>query len=118
MYEFEFGDTNSMEISLVYDSVKNGDVDIVLAYSIDARISAYNLVILDDDKSFFPPYDASPLLGDELLEEYPEIEEIISPLFDSFTEEMISELNGKVEIDKESAEDVALEYLKENGLLE
>jgi len=117
-YQFEFGDTNSMEISLVYDAVKNRDVDIVLAYSTDARIVAYDLKILEDDKHFFPPYDASPIIRQEILDEYPEIEEAIGPLIDRFTEEDIGELNGKVDLDGENIADVAHEYLKSENLVE
>src|SRR5690625_1493847 len=117
-YDFEFGDTNSMEISLVYDAVKNRDVDIVLAYSTDARIVAYDLKILEDDKHFFPPYDASPIIRQEILDEYPEIEEAIAPLIDRFTEEDIGELNGKVDLDGENIADVAHEYLKSENLIE
>src|SRR5690625_1623868 len=51
-YQFEFGETNPMEIGLVYDAVKNREVDIVLAYTSDARITAFDLVTLEDDKHF------------------------------------------------------------------
>lgn len=117
-YDFEFDDINPMEISLVYGAVKNGDVDVVLAYSTDARITGFDLAILEDDKYFFPPYDASPLIRQEILDEHPEIEEIIAPLIDSFTEEIIGKLNGKVDLDEESIADVAHEYLKSENLID
>src|SRR5699024_12819151 len=71
-YGFEFGDTSPMEISLVYDAVKNDEVDVVLAYSTDPRIVAYDLKLLEDDKDFFPPYDAVPTIRQETLDENPE----------------------------------------------
>lgn len=116
-YDFEFGDTNPMQISLVYDAVKNGDVDIVLAYSTDARIAAFDLVMLGDDKQFFPPYDAAPVIRRETLDKYPEIERLIEPLFGRLTEGKISQLNGKVDLDKEEIADVAHEYLKDENLI-
>lgn len=116
-YGFEFGETNPMEIGLVYDAVKNEDVDIVLAYSTDPRIVAYDLVILEDDESFFPPYDAAPVIRQETLDEYPEIADIIAPLIDSFDEETIGDLNGKVDLDEQEIKDVAHEYLENENLL-
>lgn len=107
-----------MEIGLVYDAVKNEEVDIVLAYSTDPRIVAYDLVILEDDENFFPPYDAAPVIRQETLDEYLEIEDAIAPLIGIFDEEIIGELNGKVDLDGEEIEDVAVDYLKSQNLLE
>src|SRR5690625_1405891 len=117
-YNFEFGEANPMEIGLVYDAVKNGEVDIVLAYSTDPRIVAYDLVILEDDQNFFPPYDAAPAIRQETLDDFPEIEDAIAPLIGHFDEGIIGELNGKVDLDGEEIEDVALEYLKSQNLIE
>lgn len=117
-YGFEFGETSPMEISLVYDAVKNEEFDIVLAYSTDPRIVSYNLQMLEDDESFFPPYDAVPVVREEVLDENPEIKEALEPLLDAFDEEEIAALSGKVDNDGEEVKDVAIEYLKENGLIE
>lgn len=117
-YGFEFGDTKPMEIGLVYDAVKNKEVDIVLAYSTDPRIVAYDLVILEDDKNFFPPYDATPTIRQEVIDEHPKVEDAIETLIGQFDEEIIGDLNGKVDLDKEEIEDVAHEYLKSEGYIE
>lgn len=117
-YGFEFGDTKPMEISLVYDAVKDDNMDIVLAYSTDSRILEYDLVTLEDDKNFAPYYDASPVFLQETIDEYPEIADALEPLAGTIDEETMGKLNGKVDIDGESLEDVAEEYLKEQGLLE
>ncbi|BBP92345.1 hypothetical protein BsIDN1_59630 [Bacillus safensis] len=67
-YGIKFGSTYPMQIGLVYDALKNEKMDIVLAYSTtDGRIKAYNLKILKDDKRFFPPYDASPVVPEKVL---------------------------------------------------
>ncbi|QKY69966.1 glycine betaine ABC transporter substrate-binding protein [Lentibacillus sp. CBA3610] len=117
-YNFEFGNTNPMEIGLVYDAVNNGEVDVVLAYSTDPRIVAYDLKILEDDESFFPPYDAAPVVRNDVLDEHPGIADAIEPLIGSFDEETIGDLNGRVDLDGEEIEDVAQDYLEEQGLLE
>jgi len=117
-YGFDFGDTRPMESSLVYDAVHNGEVDIVLAYSTDARIPEYNLVLLEDDLNFFPPYDASPVFLQETLDEHPEIEEAIEPLIGIFDEEMMGILNGEVDIHGKSVSEAAEDFLVDQGLLE
>lgn len=117
MYGFEFGNINPMEVGLVYDGLKNGEVDTVLAYSTDPRIVSYNLYMLEDDKNFFPPYDALPFIRKETLEAYPEIKDALAPLFGHFDELTMAELNGKVDIDGQEIQDVAVEYLKSQDLL-
>ncbi|GAA0308224.1 osmoprotectant transport system substrate-binding protein [Gracilibacillus halotolerans] len=118
VYGIEFGDTKPMEISLVYDAVKNGEMDIVLAYSTDARIPEYDLVTLEDDLNFFPPYDASPVFLQETIDEYPEIADAIEPLLGLIDEEMMAILNGEVDIHGKSLEEAAEDFLVEQGLLE
>lgn len=69
-----------MQIGLVYDAVDNGKMDIVLGYSTDGRIGSYDLVMLEDDLNFFPPYDAAPIVSDKLLKETPEIGDALNKL--------------------------------------
>lgn len=118
VYDIEFKETHPMDINLVYDAVKNGDVDIVLAYTTDPRIVAYDLVMLEDDRKFFPPYDALPAVRQETLEKYPEIEDALKPLVGLIDEQTMSELNGRVDLDGEDFETVAREFLESQGLLE
>lgn len=117
VYDIEFGDTSPMEIGLVYDAVKNGEMDVVLAYSTDPRIVSYDLQLLEDDLNFFPPYDAVPFIRQEVLDKHPEIEEIIQPLLGAFDEQTIAALSGKVDNDGEEIKDVAKQYLEDAGLL-
>src|SRR5699024_7851888 len=99
-----------MEIGLVYDAVKNGEMDVVLAYSTDPGIVEYDLKLLEDDKNFFPPYDAVPMVSQEVLEETPEIEDAIEPLFTSMDVEEIATFSGKVDNEGEVSKDVATVY--------
>ncbi|GAK04944.1 osmotically activated L-carnitine/choline ABC transporter, substrate-binding protein OpuCC [Geomicrobium sp. JCM 19037] len=117
-YGFSFADTNSMDINLVYSAVANEEVDIVLAYSTDPRLIEYDLVTLEDDQQFFPPFDASIVAKNETLEEYPELEEVLNTLTGMFDEQAITELSYEVDINNRSERDVAREYLEEQGLLD
>ena len=86
-----------MQIGLVYDAVNAGKMDVVLGYSTDGRIAAYDLVVLEDDLQFFPPYDASIVVGYDLLEEYPELDGILGALSDKIDTKTMQELNYQVD---------------------
>lgn len=116
-YDIKFGQIFPMAISLVYSAVANEQVDIVLAYSTDSRLKAYELQTLQDDQQFFPPYDASPVLRSDLLKEHPEIRDVIAPLIGQLDADTMISLNYQVDIEKKSEREVALAYLKERGLL-
>lgn len=117
-YGIEFGETYPMQIGLVYDAVKNGQMDIVLAYSSDGRIKANDLYLLEDDKHYFPPYDCSPVATDEVLERFPEIEEQLGKLIGIITTEMIQELNYEVDGKLKEPSTVANEFLKAHNYFE
>ncbi|UHA72118.1 glycine betaine ABC transporter substrate-binding protein [Paenibacillus sp. 481] len=116
-YGFAFAKEFPMEQSLVYQAVAGNQVDIVLAYSTDSRLKAYNLKTLADDKKFFPPYDASPVMRKEVLDSHPQLAEIIGLLVGRLDVETMINLNYEVDIEKKSEREVALNYLKKVGLL-
>lgn len=101
-YGFEFGRVFPMQIGLVYDAVAQGELDAVLGYTTDGRIASYDLVILEDDLHFFPPYDASPFAMNSLLEEKPEVKKVLQLLV------------GKIS----TAEMQRLNFLADNNLIE
>lgn len=117
-YGFEFGNTFPMEISLVYGAVANDEVDIVLAYTTDPRLKEFNLKVLKDDKQFFPPFDASPVVRNDTLEAHPELKEVVELLVGQFDEQTITALNYEVDVNKREPDEVAREFLQERGLLE
>ncbi|WP_219838331.1 glycine betaine ABC transporter substrate-binding protein [Paenibacillus sp. R14(2021)] len=116
-YGITFGKTFPMELSLVYNAVAQNQVDIVLAYSTDSRLKAYKLKTLKDDKHFFPPYDASPVIRNDAVRKYPGVEAAVSVLIGTIDEQTMIDLNYEVDIEKKSEREVALAYLKRVGLL-
>ncbi|SFL43297.1 osmoprotectant transport system substrate-binding protein [Paenibacillus sp. 1_12] len=117
-YGFAFVKTLPMEVALVYKAVASKNVDIVLAYSTDSRIKEYHLKSLKDDKQFFPPYDASPVIRKEVLAKHPELEEIIGLLKGKIDMQTMIELNYEVDVNKRNERKVAEEYLRKTGLLQ
>ena len=118
VYGFEFKDAVDMDYGIMYRSVAEGEVDAIVAYSTDGRIASMNLTILEDDKEFFPPYDGALVLRMDLLERYPEIEEVLTPLFGTIDEEVMGALNARVDVNEEEFEDVARDFLVQRGLID
>ncbi|MDV2884462.1 ABC transporter permease/substrate-binding protein [Alkalihalophilus pseudofirmus] len=117
-YGISFSSVQSMEAALRSRALVSGDVDVIDAYSTDAYLVEYDLVVLEDDEQLFPPYQGAPLLREETLEEYPELEEILNQLAGMITEEEIQQMNYRVDYDDENPEDVAREFLQEKGLIQ
>lgn len=119
-YGFEFGNAqiSQMDIGLTQRALDNEQVDVSVAFETDATIKNYDLVILEDDEQFFPPYRAAVSINQEVFEEYPEIEEITAVLAENLDSSIMRELNYRVDIEGESVSVVAYEWLVDNGLLE
>ena len=112
-----FKDTRDMEPSLMYQAIAREDVDVVCAFATDGRIAAYNLKMLSDDKGFFPPYYAAPVVRAAVLEKHPDIRKALGPLAGLLTDETMQGLNSGVDQDKREAGDVAREFLTQHELL-
>ncbi len=116
-YRLDFGDTQAMDSGIMYSAIKNGEVDVIDAFATDGRIPAFNLKVLEDDKNYFPPYFATPVIRGDTLEKYPELEKVLGMLVGRIDNEKMQELNARVDLDKEGYEDVAVDFLKEEGLI-
>ncbi len=93
-------------------------VNAAMVYGTDGGIAPSGLVVMDDDQSVQPIYNPAPIIREEVLTEYPEIEEILQPVFESLDLVILQELNGRVQVGGEPAGAVAEEYLRENGFLQ
>lgn len=117
-YPFEFSATESFDPAIMYEAVQNGDVDVIPAFTTDSRIALFDLKTTEDDQSFFPKYDAVPVVRTETLEEYPELEDLLNELAGQITEEEMLAMNSRVDVDQEIPNEVARDFLIEKGLIE
>lgn len=115
---FSFGEVYPMNIGLVYEAAANDHMDVVLAYSSDGRIKEFDLKVLEDDKRFFPPYDASPVIAGKVLEQYPEILDITERLHEQITTETMQELNYNADVKLMSPRKVAMDFLETHDFFE
>lgn len=111
-YDITFKKIFPMQIGLIYTALKNDQMDVALGYSTDGRIPTYNLVVLKDDKQFFPPYDASPMATDKILKEHPELKTTINKLVGTISTEEMQKLNYQADGELKEPSIVAEEFLK------
>ncbi|MEN8264972.1 MAG: glycine betaine ABC transporter substrate-binding protein [Nitrospirota bacterium] len=116
-YHISFGKVINLDPALMYDAVKNGQVDIITAFSTDSRIPGYNLFILEDDKSFFPPYNAAPVVRKEVIEKYPEVQKALTLLSNLIDEKTMQGLNFEADQNKREVKEIVREFFKEKVLL-
>ena len=89
-----------------------------MVYGTDGGIAPSGLTVLEDDKGVQPVYQPAPIIREEVLAEYPQIEELLKPIFEGLTLEVLQELNGRVQVGGEAAAAVATDYLTSGGFLD
>ena len=108
---------STMEPALRYQAIQSGDIQITDAYSTDAELARYDLVVLEDDKQLFPPYQGAPLMKEALLKKHPELEGILNKLAGKITEKQMSQMNYQVGVEGKSANQVARDFLVKEGVI-
>lgn len=116
-YHAAFRETSGLDASLRYDAIEADEVDVVDAFATDALLSKLGLTMLEDDLRFFPPYYACNFVNQELLDNDPELAELLSRLDGLISEEDMAAMNAQVDIDGMDAGDVAHAFLAEHGLV-
>ncbi|AZB44171.1 ABC transporter permease/substrate-binding protein [Bacillus sp. FJAT-42376] len=117
LYGINFPALKTMEPKLRYSAIKSGEVNLIDAYSTDSELAQYGLVTLEDDKGLFPPYQGAPLLKQETLKKYPELEKTLNKLSGKITDDEMRNMNYLVNVKGESAEKVARDFLTKAQLL-
>ena len=112
-----FKDVKSMDGSLRYQALTSGQAQVIDAFSTDGLLEKFKLRVLKDDKNYFPPYYAVPIVNQDILEKYPEIEEVVNKLAGKIDEKTMIKLNYKVDELGESPETVAHDFLVEQKLI-
>ncbi len=107
----------SMEAGLTYAAIKNEEADLIISYSTDGRIGAYELKILEDDFGFFPPYQAAYLTKTSLLNEFPFIRQAITLLEGQINEKEMTKMNDLVDRLKQPPKEVARNFLISKGII-
>lgn len=113
-YTMDFKRVYPMQIGILYDALQAGNLDVILGYSTDGRIDAYDLVMLEDDRSFFPPYTCSMVVDNEVLRKYPDLTDILNRLNGKISTETMQRLNNEADGDLIEPQIVAKKFLEEH----
>ncbi|HEY2232977.1 MAG TPA: glycine betaine ABC transporter substrate-binding protein [Candidatus Angelobacter sp.] len=106
-----------MDLGLLYRALQNNQVDIVAGSNTDGLIAALDLVVLEDDKHYFPPYDAVPIVRREILQRHPEVRVALEKLSGHITAENMRHMNYSVDGEKKDAALVVKEFLARKSIL-
>ena len=106
-----------MDPGLVYNAIRDGFVDAGLVYTTDGRVKGFDLKVLEDDKGFFPSYAVTPVVRKPILDANPGLDEALNTLSGLLNNDVIATLNARVDIDHESPQKVAREFLQQHKLL-
>lgn len=120
-YGINFKDNKPIDINLKYSAIESGNIDATTVYTTDGMNKKVGLVTLEDDKEFFPEYNTALLVRDEIFERYsevaPDLEEILNKLGGQFTNDIMTDLTYRVDVEGEKVADVARDFLVEKGLI-
>jgi osmoprotectant transport system substrate-binding protein len=108
----------TLDTGAIYAATDQGVCSFGEVFTTDGRIKALDLVVLEDDRKFFPVYNVSAVFLEEIVAEHPQIEELFNPLSATLTDEVLIELNARVDVEGEDPAEVAWDYLTTAGFLD
>ncbi len=114
---FQLKEYVSVDPGLKYKGLTEGQADVSVAFGTDGEIANFGLVILKDDKGLFPPYQVAPVVRQEILDANPEVATLLNALAPKLTDATMQRLNYEVSGNKRQFEDVAKEFLQQEGLI-
>lgn len=107
-----------LDVGLIYSQTGNGTCTFGEVFTTDGRVKGLDLLPLEDDKKFFPVYQAAISIRQDLLREYPQIEEVMKPIAEKLTTEEMQVLNARVDIEGVLPDKVARDWLEDEGFID
>ena len=102
--------------AVMYNSIYEKKLDLISGYSTDGRLKAFDLITLEDDKTIFPPYYCAPLIRNETMKKYPELEPALNLLAGKINDSIMTELNYRADYLHQLPENIAKDFLMEKNL--
>ncbi|MEU6257751.1 glycine betaine ABC transporter substrate-binding protein [Streptomyces sp. NPDC047043] len=106
-----------MDTGIIYTQVKKGSCTYGEVFTTDGRIKSMNLVVMQDDKKFFPNYNVAPEINTKALKKWPAIAEVLDPVTRKLNNNVAQTLNARVDVDGEDPHQVALDWMKQEGFV-
>ena len=118
-YDLQFKEFVPVDVALRHEVLEKGQADLSIVFTTDPQNSRDKLVLLEDDKEMFPPYNSTLVVRNETIEAAgPDLAATVAMVEEGLTNEVMQELNARVDLDKKTPKQVATEYLQESGLVE
>ncbi|MGB8953813.1 MAG: glycine betaine ABC transporter substrate-binding protein [Tumebacillaceae bacterium] len=115
---FDFSDMKVYDYGIKYRVLQNGEADATVGFTTDGDLTNKELVLLEDDKKFWPPYFVAPVLRDEVNQKDPEVAKVLNSVSEKISSnEVMQNLNAEVDIQKREYAEVAKEFLQKQGIL-
>ncbi|MBW4517447.1 MAG: quaternary ammonium transporter [Timaviella obliquedivisa GSE-PSE-MK23-08B] len=114
---FELKEYKSVDAGLRYKGLVDGEADVAVAFGTDGEIGAFNLIVLEDDKQLFPPYQIAPIVRQETLDANPNLAAALNALAPKLTTEVMQRLNYEVSGKQRESIEVAREFLLQEGVI-
>ncbi|WP_067568476.1 glycine betaine ABC transporter substrate-binding protein [Nocardia acidivorans] len=112
------GNVTRMDAGVVYPATaKSSPCDFGMVYTTDGRVKNLNLTVLEDDKKFFLPYSGTAVVRTAVIDKYPNLRTLLGTISERLTDQLMRELNGRVDIDGEDPSDVAYDWLRSERLV-
>lgn len=116
-FDVSFKSVEGLEGNIRYQALTSGKIDVIDAFETDALLLSMDLVKLEDDIGFFPPYQAVAVTRNETFEKYPELEEVFAKLEGAISTDEMMEMNYQVDVEGRTPKDVAVDFLEAEGLI-
>ncbi len=116
-YGLKFTDVKKMTAGLRYTAMQQNEIQVMDAYATDGKLKEFDMVILQDDKGFFPPYNGAVIVRMDTLEKNAGLMDVLNKLSGQLNDETMQELNYRVDVKGESVEKVAADFLKSRSLV-
>jgi osmoprotectant transport system substrate-binding protein len=117
VYGLKFKKFVPVDIALRHEVLKKGQADVSIVFTTDPQNKREGFVLLEDDKGMFPPYNSTLVVRNDVIEKAgPDFAKTVDMVSKGLTDEVMQELNARVDLDKSTPEDVASQYLEESGL--
>jgi osmoprotectant transport system permease protein len=111
VYGLTFKKIMQVDPNLMYSAIENHKVDVIAAFTTDGKLQKHHLVTLKDDKEFYPPYHAAPVIREAVLKSHPEIGQALAPILGFINEEKMRDLNYLVDVEGFSPAEAARQFL-------
>lgn len=116
-YGMNFGNTMQMDIGLKYDALAQGSVDAIVIFTTDGKLSTADATVLTDDEGFFPSYQCGNVVRNQVLQQHPELRDVLDKLQGTISDQDMARMNYEVEAEGKDPKTVAEEFLNSKGLI-